>query len=417
MTMNSRLLLCTVACVMMVAGLMGAEVPDNQAAPARAKVEFRLAEETPGDGLVEMTDASTGKKLYMHKEAVITNEHIAKAEAVQASYATDDTWTATVFFAKEGTRRIAEATGNNIGKALGIVVDGKLIMAPIIMVKIEIDTVSIGSSLQSKEEAISLAKKIYPEAVAKPREEKLPDGVELIEYTDEEYSALKAQREKNGMFYIDRAWSKEELDQMLKKGMSPESVTRILGKPTHVSVFNGKTNWSYELAPEKHPVPRKLHDSGATLDFENDQLVFWGMIGGDAWRELRRKYPEQSELKMTFTPMDWHKGNFGVDDYVKMLESIKIEDTKHQLNLPDTHSILGIVVQSGYFKNMSGEDIVISGNGDLVKLLEANFPEVAQYNWPGKKDKDRGKVELSKLKDLLEPYLKGDKTLPCQAPK
>lgn len=117
---------------------------------------------------------------------------------------------------------------------------------------------------------------------------------------------------------------------------------------------------------------------------------------------------------MTFVPIDYQRGDINANDFALMLESMKINNPQSQLNLPDSHNILGMIVQMGYFKNLGGDDVIISGNCDLIKLLEANFPEVAQYDWPGKSDTDRGKVDLSKLKDLLEPYLMGDKPLPCQ---
>src|SRR5215510_157408 len=52
-----------------------------QARPRHVKVEFRLADTTPGPGLTEVRVPDTGQKLYLHKGAIITNNDIIEATA------------------------------------------------------------------------------------------------------------------------------------------------------------------------------------------------------------------------------------------------------------------------------------------------------------------------------------------------
>jgi preprotein translocase subunit SecD len=91
-------------------------------------VEFRLAESEPTEGLTEITLASTGEKFYLHKEALMTHADIASASVVRwkAELAVE------VIFTDAGREKFARLTADNVMKRLGMMVDGQLVVAPII---------------------------------------------------------------------------------------------------------------------------------------------------------------------------------------------------------------------------------------------------------------------------------------------
>jgi hypothetical protein len=103
--------------------------PPEQAA---ANVEFRLAESQPGDGLFEVSVVGTPRKVYVHRDALVTNKDIAEARVV----ADDGEPAVEVTFALPAQQRIRQATAGHLGKPLAILVDGEVINAPIVRFQI-----------------------------------------------------------------------------------------------------------------------------------------------------------------------------------------------------------------------------------------------------------------------------------------
>ncbi|HKB39301.1 MAG TPA: hypothetical protein VKD72_22880 [Gemmataceae bacterium] len=95
----------------------------------KVKVELRLAETKSAEGLTEATVAGTTTKVYLHKEAVITNDDIADA---QATVDANKALAVEITFTKEGQKKIARATEDHKDKPLAILLDGKVISAPVI---------------------------------------------------------------------------------------------------------------------------------------------------------------------------------------------------------------------------------------------------------------------------------------------
>jgi preprotein translocase subunit SecD len=101
----------------------------------KAKVEFRLGQLEPGEGLTEMT--SDGQKIYVAKKASLTNADVESARAVEATDPEGrETFAVEVRMTKEGGAKLAELTEKNRMKLLAIFVDDKLITAPVIREKI-----------------------------------------------------------------------------------------------------------------------------------------------------------------------------------------------------------------------------------------------------------------------------------------
>jgi len=126
---------------------------------ARVQIEFRLAESSPSEGLQEVSIESTAEKLYLYKDIIISNNDIIAARAIP-SY-TINRFDIEIDFSEEAAQRISRITTENIGKKLAILIDGKVIVAPILRSTISRKAVLAGNAPSfTKEEADELARKI-----------------------------------------------------------------------------------------------------------------------------------------------------------------------------------------------------------------------------------------------------------------
>ncbi len=100
----------------------------NAAQVEPVTVEFRVAETEPAAGLVETVFEPTGEKFYVHQDASIDNVDVvsAKVNEHQGSLAID------IRFSDQGSGKFALMTSENVEKHIAILVDGKLISAPIV---------------------------------------------------------------------------------------------------------------------------------------------------------------------------------------------------------------------------------------------------------------------------------------------
>ena len=142
---------------------VGQVMPANQ---SQIKVELRLAESDPGKDLIEASVEKSKEKIHLHKEAIITNEDIAEVRVVRSvgsrrlreDGSLAETYDIEIDFTKEGGMRISKITGENIGKRLAVLFNGKVVMAPTIRGQISDRGVITGNF--TKEEAESIAKGI-----------------------------------------------------------------------------------------------------------------------------------------------------------------------------------------------------------------------------------------------------------------
>jgi preprotein translocase subunit SecD len=95
----------------------------------QVRLELRRAETKPGEGLTEATVAGTSQKIYLHKKAEIDNKDIARARAME-----DDRGhpAIEVVFTREGARKAARMSEAHKGKPLAILLNGKVVGAPVV---------------------------------------------------------------------------------------------------------------------------------------------------------------------------------------------------------------------------------------------------------------------------------------------
>ena len=125
--------------------------------PAKISVEFRLAQSEAAEGFTEMKLGN--QKVWVSKTASLTRADIESAKAIEAK---DDngrtSYSVEVRLTKQGGEKMAALTDKNRNKMLAILIDGKLISAPVIKAKIA-DLGSITGRF-TKEEVESLARRI-----------------------------------------------------------------------------------------------------------------------------------------------------------------------------------------------------------------------------------------------------------------
>jgi TonB family protein len=104
------------------------EIPLQAAQASDARLEVRLAEIAPAAGL-EALDVPGGEPIYVQRDALVTGADVATARIVEREGQQFDV---AMTFTEPAASRIAAATRNHIGKPLAIVLDGRVISAPVL---------------------------------------------------------------------------------------------------------------------------------------------------------------------------------------------------------------------------------------------------------------------------------------------
>src|SRR5690242_597547 len=92
--------------------------------------EVRLAEDASGPNLQEVKILNTERSVYLHREVIISNGDIATAQVIDGSRAAQ--YSVAVEFTNAGAAKIQRATANHIGRPVAILIDGQVVMAPIV---------------------------------------------------------------------------------------------------------------------------------------------------------------------------------------------------------------------------------------------------------------------------------------------
>jgi hypothetical protein len=150
---RSRAALLVAAMTVIVVSLIGARVwspfsPDVQAA---VRFEVRLAEVKPAPGLREAKVEDSGRFIYLHQEVVVSNDDIAEARIVSISASQ---YNVSVTLNKTGADKMQAATSGHIGRLLAILLDGQVVMAPVIRSPIEGSAVITGNLTKAQAERI-----------------------------------------------------------------------------------------------------------------------------------------------------------------------------------------------------------------------------------------------------------------------
>ena len=91
-------------------------------------LEFRPGNQSPMKGLTEMIVVGTDQKVFISQEVVVSNNDIASAQVIEGFGSPQ----ILIVFTGAGAEKFSRATEKNIGRPLGIVIDGQLYSAPIV---------------------------------------------------------------------------------------------------------------------------------------------------------------------------------------------------------------------------------------------------------------------------------------------
>ena len=116
---------------------------------AAVRFEARLAEQIPGPGLREV---SLPGSIYLHQETIVSNSDIARAEVVQGTGVSR--FNISVTFTAEGAAKMLKATQGHLGRPVAILLDGDVVMAPVVKSPISGSAMITGNYTRTEAERI-----------------------------------------------------------------------------------------------------------------------------------------------------------------------------------------------------------------------------------------------------------------------
>lgn len=137
---------------MQLTGTVRAEEKDKE---KTVRIEFRRAETEPGKDLTEAQVAGSTKKVYLHKTVEIEVIDVASAKLIEDSQMNP---AIELVFTKEGAKKMASLSEKQMGKPIAILIDGKVVSAPIVRASISQKAQITGK--MTKEEAEKIVRSI-----------------------------------------------------------------------------------------------------------------------------------------------------------------------------------------------------------------------------------------------------------------
>lgn len=119
---------------------------------AAVRFEVRLAEDRPIPGLVVGRIAKPGRAIYLHPEIVVNNDDIAQSWVLQDG---PDRFGVSVQFLPAGAERMRQATAGHIGRPMAVLIDGVVVMAPVVRSPIGDSAMISGELTQADAERIA----------------------------------------------------------------------------------------------------------------------------------------------------------------------------------------------------------------------------------------------------------------------
>jgi hypothetical protein len=125
---------------------------------AAVRFEVRLAEDKPIQGLVVAQVPDSGRVIYLHPEMVVSNDDIAQSWVSQ-----DDTdrFNVAVQLLPSGADRMRQATAMHVGRPVAVLIDGSVVMAPVVRSPIGDSAVITGNFTRAEAERIADGMKLH----------------------------------------------------------------------------------------------------------------------------------------------------------------------------------------------------------------------------------------------------------------
>ncbi|MEQ1759281.1 MAG: TonB family protein [Vicinamibacterales bacterium] len=115
-----------------------------------SRLELRLAEEQPAAGLVE-SEVAPGRRVYLHPEVLAGSSDVTSARVVPAE---NGRFSVETTFNSAASARLTAATRGHIGRPLAVIVDGRLVAAPIVRSAVGSTALLTGAFTQRQAESI-----------------------------------------------------------------------------------------------------------------------------------------------------------------------------------------------------------------------------------------------------------------------
>jgi len=159
-------------------------------------LEVRLAELQPAAGLVEAVVQGSNQKIYLRPGAVVTGADVTSARVIDAGAGR---YSVGVAFSAAGSNRLAESTKIHLGRPVAILLNGRLIAAPVVRSMIRDNAVISGDFTREEADRIAAgfgtpaasaspaaqervkgndADVVLPEALYKPRPQYTPAAMD-----------------------------------------------------------------------------------------------------------------------------------------------------------------------------------------------------------------------------------------------
>jgi hypothetical protein len=99
---------------------------------AAVRFEVRLAEDHAGAGLREVKVTGSDRLIYLHEEIVLTNADIERSAIVPVPASSPPRFNIGIRFNEAGAEKMRQATADHLGKPLAVLLDGEVVMAPVL---------------------------------------------------------------------------------------------------------------------------------------------------------------------------------------------------------------------------------------------------------------------------------------------
>lgn len=381
------------------------------ASAARAEI-IRLSLVVPEKGAgisrFEIKHDDEVEAVFVQDKAFVTEADIANATPSLSRQDSVD-----VTLSPGGTEKMIAATSpmRPAIDRIAIIVDGEILSAPVVQ-SVPLGKNFVITGLNGENEPATLAARLTGKSAKeiekaltekKKRLKNLPPRPEPVFHTEEEYQTLKQERAKFGLHYMDRVYTEEELDGLLKKGMKEAEVIAIFGKARSIKENeDGTRELLFETAPEKFPATPAFRMNSFDANFSSGELSGWGArMWSERTREPKALPRKPSHLIIKMPPADMSSEDF---DFISFYEKheISVKPGEKKPTQADYLYLLGILYTLSSYPE---EGVSVDSQCDLITTLKTVIPELAKMTAAA----DGGKIPLAGLKNVLQPYLFGEK--------
>ena len=117
----------------------------------QAQLEIRLAEAMPAAGLTAATVDGTGQAIYLETSALVTSSDVTQARVLDAG---GGRFSVDVTLSDKASQRMSRATSAHVGKPVAILLDGRVLAAPVVRSPIGRSALLTGNFTRAQAEAI-----------------------------------------------------------------------------------------------------------------------------------------------------------------------------------------------------------------------------------------------------------------------